>query len=154
MNGFGVNGAKRVMIGATNRPDQIDPAYLRYKRFSHMVHVTPPDMPAKRAIIESRLKGIELDGITVDEVAEMTKGERIVMTDIGEKVEVAGYYSAADICGAVEEACRLALEKLEETHSTQPIPLTREMFEKAFKKIGPSISKEVLDTYNNFRRGD
>jgi SpoVK/Ycf46/Vps4 family AAA+-type ATPase len=111
-------------------------------------------MPAKRAIIESRLKGIELDGITVDEVAEMTKGERIVMTDIGEKVEVAGYYSAADICGAVEEACRLALEKLEETHSTQPIPLTREMFEKAFKKIGPSISKEVLDTYNNFRRGD
>jgi transitional endoplasmic reticulum ATPase len=154
MNGFGVNGAKRVMIGATNRPDQIDPAYLRYKRFSHMVHVTPPDMPAKRAIIESRLKGIELDGITVDEVAEMTKGERIVMTDIGEKVEVAGYYSAADICGAVEEACRLALEKLEETHSTQPIPLTREMFEKAFKKIGPSISKEVLDTYTNFRRGD
>ena len=59
MNGFGVNGAKRIMIGATNRPDQIDPAYLRYKRFSHLVHVTPPDFEAKLAIVESKLKGIE-----------------------------------------------------------------------------------------------
>ena len=32
MNGFGVDGSKRILIGATNRPDQIDPAYLRYKR--------------------------------------------------------------------------------------------------------------------------
>jgi ribosome biogenesis ATPase len=154
MNGFGVNGAKRVMIGATNRPDQIDPAYLRHKRFSHMVHVTPPDMPAKKAIIESRLKGIELDGITTDEIAQMTQCERVVMTDIGEIVEESAYYSAADICGIMEEACRFALEQLEATRSSKPIPLTREMFEKAFKKRPPSISKEVLDTYNNFRKAD
>ena len=154
MNGFGVNGAKRVMIGATNRPDQIDPAYLRHKRFSHMVHVKPPDMPAKKAIIEARLKGIDLDGITVDEIAQMTQCERSVSTDIGEVVEESAYYSAADICGIMEEACRLALEQLEKTQSTTPIALTREMFEKAFKHIPPSISKDVLDTYNNFRKTD
>ena len=48
INGFGVDGSKRIMIGATNRPDVIDPAYLRYKRFSHLIHVTPPDEEAKR----------------------------------------------------------------------------------------------------------
>ena len=52
MNGFGVNGAKRIMIAATNRPDEIDPAYLRFKRFSHLVHVQPPDEAAIKAIFQ------------------------------------------------------------------------------------------------------
>ena len=67
INGFGVDGSKRIMIAATNRPDVIDPAYLRYKRFSHLIHVTPPDLEAKRAIIESKLSGIALDGVTAED---------------------------------------------------------------------------------------
>ena len=43
------------------------------------------------------------------------------------------------------------LEKLQASGSTTPIPLTRDMFEAAFKKIPPSISQELLDEYNNFR---
>ncbi len=151
INGFGVDGSKRIMIAATNRPDVIDPAYLRYKRFSHLIHVTPPDEEAKRAIIESKLSGIALDGITAAEVLDMSKGVTYKETALGMVAAQTAYYSAADLCGIIEEACRLALEKLQESSSTTPIPLTRDMFERAFKKIPPSISQELLDEYNNFR---
>lgn len=152
INGFGVNGAKRIMIGATNRPDVIDPAYLRYKRFSHLIHVTPPDKEAKRAIIEGKLKGIALDGITAEDVLDMTEREVVVHDpNVGDYSQKAGYYSAADICGIIEEACRYALEQMEQNGSSTPIPLTREMFEKAFKKTPPSISEELLKSYENFR---
>ncbi|MGN1104002.1 MAG: ATP-binding protein [Candidatus Coproplasma sp.] len=152
INGFGVNGSKRIMIAATNRPDVIDPAYLRYKRFSHLIHVTPPDREAKRAIINSKLNDIELDGITTEEILEMTERERVVNNPIlGTYTEKEGYYSAADVCGIIEEACRLALEKMQEKGITEPIALTREMFERAFKKIPPSISPALLREYEQFR---
>ncbi len=150
INGFGVNGSKRIIIAATNRPDVIDPAYLRFKRFSHRVHVTPPDLNAKRAIIESKLKGIELSGITTEEILEMTENYTAAKMPIGTVSVKTAYYSAADICGIIEETCRLALEKIQEAQSKIPIPLTREMFETSFKKLRPSISAELLKEYNDF----
>lgn len=154
INGFGGKHTNRVMIAATNRPDIIDPAYLRYKRFSHLVHVEPPDITAKRAIIANKLQGIELaDDVSVEDVLEMSERERVRHTEMG-MVSERGYYSAADLCGILEEACRLALEQLQETNSTKPIPLTRAMFEQAFAKIPPSISEELLNSYRNFRKSD
>lgn len=150
LNGFGVDGSKRILVGATNRPQDIDPAYLRYKRFSHRVHVTPPDLEAKRAILEGKLKGIELDGITVEEILQRTECTREVELPVGTVTVKDAYYSAADICGLVEEACRLALERLQEMKSSIPIPLTKEFFDKAFDKIKPSISAKLLKEYENF----
>lgn len=150
INGFGVNGSKRIIIAATNRPDVIDPAYLRFKRFSHRVHVPPPDITAKRAIIEGKLKGIALDGITTEDVLEMSETyTKTTVPGTGARV-TSMYYSAADLCGVIEEACRLALEELREKNSVKPIPLTRKMFEKAFEKLKPGISAELLKQYENF----
>lgn len=151
INGFGVDGSKRIIIAATNRPDVIDPAYLRYKRFSHLVHVTPPDLEAKRAIIESKLKGIELSGITTEEILKMTIHRSPVKDDLGESYEEDAFYSAADLCGIIEEACRLALECIQESGTNTPIPLTRAMFEAAFAKIPPGISAKMLNEYKKFR---
>ena len=150
LNGFGVDGSKRILVGATNRPQDIDPAYLRYKRFSHRVHVTPPDLEAKRAILEGKLKGIELDGITVEEILQRTECTREIELPVGRVTVKDAYYSAADICGLVEEACRLALERLQEMKSTLPIPLTKDFFDKAFEIIKPSISAQLLKEYENF----
>lgn len=152
INGFGVDGSKRIMIGATNRPDLIDSAYLRYKRFSHLIHVTPPDKEAKSAIIRGKLKGIELEeGLTYDEILEMTEKTETVETPSGTETRTKAYYSAADLCGALEEACRLALEYIEKHGLTKPIPVTRDMFKSAFQKICPSISAELLREYDDFR---
>lgn len=153
INGFGGENSKRILIAATNRPDMIDPAYLRHKRFSHLVHVPPPDAEAKLAIIESKLAGIELDGITVEEILEMTERTRETTSAFGEPVGVRdAYYSAADICGIIEEACRLAIEIIQANEYSAPIPLTRAMFETAFDKIKPSISASLLAKYENFDR--
>ena len=152
INGFGVDGSKRIMIGATNRPDLIDSAYLRYKRFSHLIHVTPPDREAKAAIIRGKLKGIELEeGLSFDEILDMTEQKKMVMTPNGPVEQITAYYSAADLCGGLEEACRLALEEIEAKGLTKPIPVTRAMFEAAFKKICPSISADLLRQYDDFR---
>ena len=153
INGFGVDGSKRIMIAATNRPDLIDEAYLRFKRFSHLIHITPPDMEAKRAIIESKLSGIELSGITIDDIANMTEKKTVTIDEFGNEFEsVNAYYSAANICGIIEEACRIAVEKIQQSNSQTPIPLTREMFVEAFKKTPPSITKKDLEAYENFRK--
>ena len=153
INGFGGDGSRRIMIAATNRPDVIDPAYLRYKRFSHLIHVTPPDVEAKRAIIESKLKGIELAGITVDDILAATERKSVSESPIGRIAVTDAYYSAADICGIIEEACRQAIEKIQSDGLTRHIPLTREMFDTAFAKIPPSIPRELLLEYENFRQG-
>jgi len=171
MNGFGVDGSKRIMIAATNRPDEIDPAYLRYKRFSFLVHVTPPDVEAKRAIIKSKLKGIDFEtpedgrivapkdgapetaayGKFIDEILQKTNVTRERRDEATGTVNVERfYYSSADLCGVIEEACRIAIERIREAKGTTPIPLTMEMFDKAFEKIPPSISQELLNEYENF----
>lgn len=152
INGFGSNGSKRILMAATNRPDVIDPAYLRYKRFSHLIHITPPDITAKRAIIEAKLEGIALDGITTEDVLQMSEKLLIKETPLGKISYNDAYYSAADLCGIIEEAARIAMEKIQEERNDSPIPLTREMFEAAFNKISPSISNEMLEQYENFNK--
>ncbi len=152
INGFGGDTSNRILIGATNRPDQIDPAYLRYKRFSYMIHVTPPDEPAKRAIIESKLKGIPLaSDVTIEDILAMTVRSATEITPLGQ-VEVTDYhYSAADLTGILEEACRIAIEMLVKSNSSVAIPLTRDMFKQAFDKTPPSISSRLLDAYDKFK---
>ncbi len=152
INGFGVDGSKRIMVGATNRPEMIDPAYLRYKRFSYLIHVTPPDEIARRSIIASKLKGIELSGITVDEIVAMTNASSSKLTGLGYVPVEDAYYSAADLCGIIEEACRLTLEKVQAQGMTRPLPLTRDVFETAFRQIPPGISASLLKKYEDFRK--
>ena len=138
----------------------IDPAYLRYKRFSHQIHVEPPDRETIEAIVSSKLKGIELDGITVAEVVDMIWAEMHVKVDspvVGSPyVRPNGsHYSAADVCGIVEETCRLAMGvmiKNNQSGSSKGIPLTKEMFVEAIKSNPPSISAEDFKLYLDFAK--
>ncbi len=167
LNGFGVDGSKRVLIGATNRPDLIDIAFLRYKRFTHQIHIQPPDDTAKRALIEGAIGKIRvngksgkenpqnvLDGITIDEILEMCSGRSTVKDKFGQSTTVIGHYSAADIRGIIEEVCRMAIEEIQERGGKDAIKLRRDMFVRAVAKVPPSISDELLDKYKNFRRAD
>lgn len=138
MNGFGIDGSKRIMIAATNRPDEIDPAYLRFKRFSHLIYVPLPDKAAIAAIVQSRLKGIELSNITIDEIVNAFTANSNLL------------YSAADICGIIEKTCMYAIESLQQSRINKPIPLTREMFAMAFAANPPRLKKKDLEIYENF----
>lgn len=73
----GMDGRGQVIvIGATNRPDSIDPALRRPGRFDREFYFPLPDTQARRAIIDIHTRGWDppLPGPTKDELAELTKG--------------------------------------------------------------------------------
>lgn len=161
LNGFSTDGAKRILIAATNLPWNVDPAYLRYKRFSHHVHIAPPDEVAIKAIIESKIKGIPTIGVTVDDIYTMLDAQCRDSSLSGKEGDVS-YYSSADVCGIIEDACRMAVEQIISDNSgagkkieivNDFPPVTLEMFERAILNKKPSISSESFESYKNFRVG-
>jgi SpoVK/Ycf46/Vps4 family AAA+-type ATPase len=147
LNGFGVDGSKRVLIGATNRPDLIDIAFLRYKRFTHQIHIQPPDDIAIRALIISALSKLNINNESAEKVEEVRDGQKYVYLKNQEKIleditveEIvnmatrglpsndsfgsspvkSGSYSAADIRGIIEEVCRMAIEEIQAEQEAHP----------------------------------
>ncbi|HIP58259.1 MAG TPA: AAA family ATPase, partial [Archaeoglobus profundus] len=118
-----------VVIGATNRPDIIDPALLRPGRFDRLVYVRPPDKKSRLAIFKIHTRNMPLaDDVNLEELAELTEG-----------------YVGADIEAVCREAVMLALreninaEKVEMRH-----------FLEALKKVKPSVNETMLSFYERF----
>ncbi|KAJ5242501.1 uncharacterized protein N7469_000828 [Penicillium citrinum] len=65
-----------VVIGATNRPDSVDPALRRPGRFDREFYFPLPNLEGRRAILDIHTKGWDpaLPGGTKDELAKITKG--------------------------------------------------------------------------------
>lgn len=74
MDGF--DAAKGIMVmGATNRPEILDPALLRPGRFDRRVIVEKPDLKGRVNILKVHAKGIKLDEtVDFDEIALATSG--------------------------------------------------------------------------------
>ncbi|KAK9238144.1 P-loop containing nucleoside triphosphate hydrolase protein [Lipomyces kononenkoae] len=70
------NRGQVIVIGATNRPDSIDPALRRPGRFDREFYFPLPNIEARKKIIEIQTKGWEppLDKSFIAEVATLTKG--------------------------------------------------------------------------------
>jgi len=119
-----------VVIGATNRPDILDPALLRPGRFDRLVYVKPPDRKSRLAIFKIHTRNMPLaEDVDLEELAEITEG-----------------YVGADIEAICREAVMLALredpnaEKVEMRH-----------FLEAMKKIKPSVNETMLSFYERFQ---
>lgn len=64
-----------LVLGATNRPDMLDPALLRPGRFDIQLAVPVPDLEGRKEIFQISLRGKPLaDGIDVDALASATEG--------------------------------------------------------------------------------
>jgi transitional endoplasmic reticulum ATPase len=84
-----------VVVGATNRPDLIDPALLRPGRLERLVFVPPPDAEARAAILKAASKGVPLDpAVDLVELGRRTDG-----------------FSAADCAALVREAALVAMRE-------------------------------------------
>ena len=73
----GMDGRGQVIvIGATNRPDAVDPALRRPGRFDREFYFPLPDLEARRKIIEINTKKWEppIRSEFLDELAQLTKG--------------------------------------------------------------------------------
>eukprot|EP00753_Platysulcus_tardus_P000143 PLAT10095.1.p1 GENE.PLAT10095.1~~PLAT10095.1.p1 ORF type:complete len:726 (+),score=364.78 PLAT10095.1:71-2248(+) len=72
----GVAGQGRIIvIGATNLPERMDDALLRPGRFDRKIHINPPDVHGRRAILEASCKAVPLsDDVDFDALARMMPG--------------------------------------------------------------------------------
>ncbi|WP_040479176.1 AAA family ATPase [Longispora albida] len=84
-----------VVIGATNRPDLIDPAMLRPGRLERMVYVPPPDGTARTAILRAAATSIPL-------------ADDVDLAALGEDLEG---FSSADCAALLREAALAAMRE-------------------------------------------
>jgi len=91
MDGFST-GAGIIVMGATNRPEILDPALLRPGRFDRQVLVDRPDLAGREAILKVHAKNVKIDpSVDIKEIASITSG-----------------FVGADLAALVNEAALLA----------------------------------------------
>ena len=77
-----------VVMGATNRPDIVDPALLRAGRFDRLVYIGEPGLEDRKKIIGIHTRFMPLEGSTLDEIIRLT--DRFSEDALGELVEQLG----------------------------------------------------------------
>jgi cell division protease FtsH len=94
MDGFG-GDAGIVVMGATNRPDILDPALLRPGRFDRQVTVDVPDVHGRFEILQLHAKGRKFaDGVDLSHIAKLCPG-----------------FSGAELANLVNEAALLSVRE-------------------------------------------
>ena len=94
MDGFDVSQGM-VVMGATNRPDILDPALLRPGRFDRYVTVEQPDSEGRKLILELHAKNKPMaDDVDYDYLARRTPG-----------------FSGADLANVINEAALLTVRE-------------------------------------------
>jgi cell division protease FtsH len=74
MDGF-EPGTNVIVLGATNRPEILDPALLRPGRFDRRIAVNPPDRPGRVAILKIHTRHVALaDDVDLDRIAASIPG--------------------------------------------------------------------------------
>jgi transitional endoplasmic reticulum ATPase len=77
-----------VVMGATNRPDIVDPALLRAGRFDRLVYIGEPTFEDRKKIIHIHTRFMPLEGSALEEIMQLTEGYS--EEAIGELVENLG----------------------------------------------------------------
>jgi transitional endoplasmic reticulum ATPase len=118
-----------VVLGATNRPDLIDPALLRPGRLEKLVFVEPPDAEARREILRTAGKSIPLkDDVDLDALAGELDG-----------------YSAADCVALLREAALTAMRR-----SIDAADVTAADVAKARENVRPSLDPVQVESLRAF----
>ncbi|TWP43323.1 AAA family ATPase [Lentzea tibetensis] len=112
-----------IVLGATNRPELIDPALLRPGRLERLVYVPPPDASARGEILRAAARNTPLaPGVSLDALAEELDG-----------------YSAADCAALVREAALTAMRE-----SLEAAEVSAEHLAKARETVRPSLDPAQL----------
>ncbi len=140
IDGFSSDTSKILLLGATNRPWDIDSAAMRSGRFSEKIYVPLPDAKARRFLFEKNLKNLPLaSDVDISTLVEMSKG--LSGADISE------------ICDAAKiEPLKESIIKRENDENSGLIEVCFNDFKKAFSKVRPSATKEELEKLEKFAK--
>ncbi|XP_062227928.1 uncharacterized protein LOC133926156 isoform X2 [Phragmites australis] len=122
-----------IVIGATNKPQELDDAVLR--RLVKRIYVSLPDHNVRRLLLKNQLKGqaFKLSGHDFERLALETEG-----------------YSGSDLRALCEEAAMMPIRELGPQNiltvkANQLRPLKYEDFKNAMTVIRPSLQKSKWD---------
>ncbi len=127
-----------IVIGATNRPDAIDPALRRPGRFDREIEIGVPDREGRKEILEIHTRNMPLaDDVDLDQLADLTVG--FVGADLAALCKEAAMHALRRVLPEIDlEAEEIPEEVLEN------LKVTMEDFLEALKNIEPSAMREVL----------
>jgi transitional endoplasmic reticulum ATPase len=136
MDGLESRG-KVVVIGATNRPDALDPALRRPGRFDREIEIGIPDQQGRLEILEIHTRGMPLtEEVDLESVAKITHG--FVGADLESVCRESAMRSLRRVLPEINlEQSKIPIEILSK------IKITRTDFENALKEIQPSALREV-----------
>jgi transitional endoplasmic reticulum ATPase len=116
------------VIGATNRPEKIDPAILRTGRLDKLVYLPPPDKNARSAMFRLYLKDRPIDlGLDYDKLAFLTEN-----------------YVSSDLKFLIDEASRKALKTR--------VRITMSIFMEVLNEYRPSVSVAEIKKYETLKK--
>lgn len=127
------------VVGATNRPDVMDRAFLRPGRFGKLIYVSPPNTDERGLILKAIGRKYPIDA----------------SVDLGEigKWKACENFSGADLAALMDEAAMAALEEKEtsiESFDASSWTIKETHFQPALAKIIPSVTERQLLYYQKF----
>lgn len=134
IDGFAGRNPNLLLLGATNRPWDIDSAAMRSGRFSQKIYLPLPDAPARKFMIEKNMKGVPVaPDFDIDKIVAETE-----------------MYSGADL----DELCdRAKDEPLLKAIATDSIILvTNQDFDNVLEKMPPSVTKSELKLFDDYNQ--
>ncbi|MFB6188836.1 MAG: AAA family ATPase, partial [Halapricum sp.] len=124
------------VIGATNRPDMIDPALIRSGRFDRLINIGEPDTEGREQILKIHTDDTPLaPDVSLRELAEITEG-----------------YVGSDLESIAREA---AIEALRDDDEAEEVEMKH--FRSALESVRPTINDDIREYFermeDEFRGG-
>lgn len=152
----GMTSKKNVfVIGATNRPEQLDAALVRPGRLDTLVYVPLPDQASRENIIRAQLRKTPVAG-DVDMAFIASKSHGFSGADLG-------FVTQRAVKLAIKQAISTDIERqkqreaagedvnMEDLEEDDPVPeLTRAHFEEAMRSARRSVSDVEIRRYEAF----
>jgi transitional endoplasmic reticulum ATPase len=162
----GVGARKNVfVIGATNRPDILDPAVIRPGRLDQLIYIPLPDLKSRMAIFQAQLRKAPVDPeIDIEVLARSTHG--FSGADIAEICTTASKLAIREAILDAEERARKseAIEENEEVTAAdskkrsgeatkavgEKMLITKRHFNFAMSRARRSVSEKDLALFEEF----
>lgn len=153
IDGIG-SGKTLFIIGATNRPDILDPGIMRPGRLDQLIYIPLPDFESRVSIFKANLrKSPVADDITFELLADVTDG--FSGADITEICQRAAKNAIREsIAAEIERQRRVEAGELTQAEADalpDPVPvITRAHFEDSMSKARRSVGEDVVAQYDEF----
>lgn len=153
IDGMG-SGKTLFIIGATNRPDILDPGIMRPGRLDQLIYIPLPDKESRVSIFKANLRKSPIaEDVNIQTLADATDG--FSGADITEICQRAAKNAIRDsITAGIERQKRVEAGELTQEEADalpDPVPfITRAHFEASMAKARRSVGPEIIKQYDDF----